>query len=160
MLTLRYPSPMKLKQGIVVLVVLWGWALASGLDVGLSVRNGPGGSFMGHVGLYLDGYPVDFRSQLVFGAPQGVTINGEVIYTLPFSLVVRPYVGAGLAIGLTAYTNNPGEITLRFGDRFYALLTAGLQFPDRGYRPYLEVTQYIGSDIFTRFTAGFIAEIF
>lgn len=149
----------QLKQGIVVAVMLCGLALASGGDFGISVRNGPNGNFMGHLGLYLDGYPIDFRSQLIFGAPQGLIASAELVYPLPFSLVLRPYVAAGLAVGITAYTA-ANELRLRFGERFYAIFSAGVQFPDRGYRPYIEVSQYIGTESFQRFTAGFVARLF
>ncbi|MER3462361.1 MAG: hypothetical protein C4342_05055 [Armatimonadota bacterium] len=142
-----------------LLVIVCGMSLASGLDFGLSVRNGPNGSFMGHLGLYLEGSPLDFRSQLVFGAPQGLFLSGEVLYTIPVYVLLQPYLGGGLALGLSAYAAD-SELRLRFGGSVYGILTAGVQFPDRGYKPYVEVSQYIGSDIFTRFTVGFIADLF
>ncbi|WP_299427828.1 hypothetical protein [uncultured Meiothermus sp.] len=141
------------------LVLMLGVAFASGADIGFSVRNGPSGNFMGHLGLYLDGYPIDFRSQLVIGSPGGLYISGEVIYALPFFLLVRPYLAGGLAVGITGYTAQ-NELRLRFGERFYAIFSMGIQFPERGYRPYLEVSQVIGSESFQRFTVGFIVEGF
>jgi len=148
-----------MRRLLVILTVAMGLAFASGADFGFSVRNGPNGNFMGHLGLYLDGYPIDFRSQLVIGAPQGLIISGEVVYPLPYSLVLRPYLAAGLAVGLTAYST-ANELRLRFGERFYAIFSAGVQFPDRGYRPYVEISQFVGSESFQRFTVGFIAEAF
>ncbi|WP_027877823.1 hypothetical protein [Meiothermus cerbereus] len=142
-----------------IFVLLFGLAFASGADIGFSVRNGPGGNFMGHLGLYLDGYPIDFRSQLVVGSPGGLYLSGEVVYVLPIFLLVRPYLAGGLALGVTGYTAQ-NELRLRFGERFYAVFSAGVQFPDRGYRPYLEVSQIIGSESFQRFTVGFIVEGF
>jgi hypothetical protein len=62
-------------------------------------------------------------------------------------------------VGLTAYSAG-NELRLRFGERFYAIFSAGVQFPDRGYRPYVEVSQFVGSESFQRFTVGFIAEAF
>ncbi len=140
-------------------VVVLGMALASGADLGFSVRNGPSGNFMGHLGLYLEGYPVDFRTQLVVGSPAGLYLSGEVVYPLPFFLLLRPYLAAGLGVGITGYTAQ-NELRLRFGDSFYAIFSAGLQFPQRGYRPYLEVSQVVGSQSFQRFTVGFIVEGF
>lgn len=148
-----------LGQGIAALVIVCGAAFAGGLDFGLSVRNGPNGSFMGYLGLYLDGSPIDFRTQLVFGAPQGLFLTGEVLYPIPVYVLLKPYLGGGLALGLSAYTAD-SELRLRFGGSFYGILTAGVQFPDRGYKPYVEVSQYIGGDVFTRFTVGFIADLF
>ncbi|HEU4743141.1 MAG TPA: hypothetical protein VFS50_16210 [Meiothermus sp.] len=148
-----------MKQLAAVFVVVCGLAFAGGLDFGVSVRNGPNGNFMGHLGLYLDAFPIDVRTNLLIGAPQGLVLSGEILYTFPSLIFIHPYVGAGLGMGLTVFTN-PGELTFRFGDRIYALLTAGIQFPSRGYRPYVEVTQYFGSDTFTRFTVGFISEIY
>ncbi len=142
-----------------VFAVVFGLAFASGADIGFSVRNGPTGNFMGHLGLYLDGYPADFRSHLVLGSPGGVYLSGEVVYPLPFLLLVRPYLAGGLAVGITGYTSQ-NELRLRFGERFYAIFTAGIQFPDRGYRPYLEFSQVIGSESFQRFTVGFVVEGF
>ncbi|MCX7782520.1 MAG: hypothetical protein N2318_02625 [Meiothermus sp.] len=142
-----------------VLVLLFSMAFAGGADIGFSVRNGPNGNFMGHLGLYLDGFPIDFRSQLVVGSPGGLYLSGEVVYPLPFFLLVRPYLAGGLAVGITGYTAQ-NELRLRFGERFYAIFSAGIQFPDRGYRPYLEVSQVIGSESFQRFTVGFIVEGF
>lgn len=147
-----------MKRFAAVFVVVCGVVFAGGLDFGVSVRNGPGGNFMGHLGFYLDAFPIDVRSNLLIGAPQGLVLSGEILYTFPSLVLIHPYVGAGLGMGLTVFTN-PGELTFRFGDRIYALLTAGIQFPGRGYRPYVEVTQYLGSDTFTRFTVGFISEI-
>lgn len=147
-----------MKQLAAVFVVVCGLAFATGLDFGVSARNGPNGTFMGHLGLYLDAFPIDVRTNLLIGAPQGLVLSGEILYTFPSLIFIHPYVGAGLGMGLTVYTN-PGELTFRFGDRIYALLTAGIQFPSRGYRPYLEVTQYLGSDAFTRFTVGFISDL-
>jgi len=141
------------------LAALWGLAFASGADIGFSVRNGPSSSFMGHLGLYLDGFPADFRSHLVVGSPGGVYLSGEVVLGLPIFLLVRPYLAGGLAVGLTGYTAQ-NELRLRFGERFYAIFSAGVQFPDRGYRPYLEVSQVVGSESFQRFTVGFIVEGF
>lgn len=143
----------------VVLVLVSGLALAGGADLGFSVRNGPNGNFMGHLGLYLDGFPIDFRSQLVIGAPGGLYLSGEAIYVLPVSLLVRPYLAGGLALGITGYTAQ-NELRLRLGERFYAIFSAGVQFPDRGYRPYLEVSQIVGSESFQRFTVGFIVQAF
>lgn len=156
-----YPRAMKpwLQRSAALMVVVCGFSLAGGLDFGLSVRNGPNGNFMGHLGFYLEGYPVDFRSLLVVGAPQGLFLSGEVLYPLPFYVLLRPYIGGGLAVGLTAYATN-SELRLRFGGSVYGILTAGVQFPDRGYRPYVEVSQYIGSDTFTKFTVGFVANLF
>ncbi|GEM87121.1 hypothetical protein [Meiothermus granaticius] len=148
-----------LQRGMALLVVLTGLSLAGGLDFGVSVRNGPNGSFMGHLGVYLEGFPVDFRSQLVFGAPQGLFLSGEVLYPLPIYLLLRPYLGGGLAVGLSAYTAD-SELRLRFGGSVYGILTAGVQFPSRGYTPYIELSQYVGSDTFTRFTVGFISAVF
>lgn len=142
-----------------LLLLAWGQVLASGADIGFSVRNGPNGNFMGHLGLYLDGYPIDFRSQLVIGAPGGLYLGGEVVYVLPPFFLMRPYLAGGLAVGVTGYTAQ-NELRLRFGERFYAIFSAGLQFPDRGYRPYLEVSQLLGSESFQRFTVGFIVEGF
>lgn len=142
-----------------VLVLVLGLASASGADIGFSVRNGPNGNFMGHLGLYLDGFPIDFRSHLVVGSPGGLYLSGEVVYPLPIFLLVRPYLAGGLAVGITGYTAQ-NELRLRFGERFYAIFSAGLQFPDRGYRPYIEVSQVIGSESFQRFTVGFIVEGF
>lgn len=142
-----------------LLLLAWGQVLASGTDIGFSVRNGPNGNFMGHLGLYLDGYPIDFRSQLVMGAPGGLYLSGEVVYVLPPFFLMRPYLAGGLAVGVTGYTAQ-NELRLRFGERFYAIFSAGLQFPDRGYRPYLEVSQLVGSESFQRFTVGFIVEGF
>lgn len=142
-----------------LLLLVWGQVLASGADIGFSVRNGPNGNFLGHLGLYLDGYPIDFRSQLVMGAPGGLYLSGEVVYVLPFFFLMRPYLAGGLAVGVTGYTAQ-NELRLRFGERFYAIFSAGLQFPDRGYRPYLEVSQLVGSESIQRFTVGFIVEGF
>lgn len=142
-----------------LLLLVWGQVLASGADIGFSVRNGPNGNFLGHLGLYLDGYPIDFRSQLVMGAPGGLYLSGEVVYVLPPFFLMRPYLAGGLAVGVTGYTAQ-NELRLRFGERFYAIFSAGLQFPDRGYRPYLEVSQLVGSESFQRFTVGFIVEGF
>ncbi|ADD27983.1 hypothetical protein [Meiothermus ruber] len=122
----------------VVLVLVSGLALAGGADLGFSVRNGPNGNFMGHLGLYL---------------------SGEAVYVLPVSLLVRPYLAGGLALGITGYTAQ-NELRLRLGERFYAIFSAGVQFPDRGYRPYLEVSQIVGSESFQRFTVGFIVQDF
>lgn len=148
-----------LQRGLALGVVAAGLSLAGGLDFGLSVRNGPNGTFMGHLGLYLEGSPFNFRSQLVFGAPQGLFLSGEVLYPFPVYLLLRPYLGGGLAVGLSAYTAD-SELRLRFGGSVYGILTAGLQFPSRGYTPYVELSQYVGSDTFTRFTVGFISEFF
>lgn len=142
-----------------LLLLAWGQVLASGADMGFSVRNGPNGNFMGHLGLYLDGYPIDFRSQLVMGAPGGLYLSGEVVYVLPPFFLMRPYLAGGLAVGVTGYTAQ-NELRLRFGERFYAIFSAGLHFPERGYRPYLEVSQLVGSESFQRFTVGFIVEGF
>lgn len=144
---------------IVVLAVslLLSGALASGPDLGFSVRSGSNGNFMGHLGWYIDGYPLDIRTQLVFGSPEGVFLSGEVLYTLPALLFLRPYVAGGLAMGLTGYAAG-NELRIRFGERFYAMATVGVQFPDKGYRPYVEVSQYIGSESFQRFTVGFIVQ--
>ncbi|GIW30808.1 MAG: hypothetical protein KatS3mg071_0982 [Meiothermus sp.] len=141
------------------LVLVSGLALAGGADLGFSVRNGPNGNFMGHLGFYLDGFPIDFRSQLVVGAPGGLYLSGEAIYVLPVFLLVRPYLAGGLALGITGYTAQ-NELRLRLGERFYAIFSAGVQFPERGYRPYLEVSQVVGSESFQRFTVGFIVEGF
>ncbi|AWR86937.1 hypothetical protein [Meiothermus taiwanensis] len=143
----------------VVLVLLSGLALAGGADLGFSVRNGSNGNFMGHLGFYLDGFPIDFRSQLVIGAPGGLYLSGEAVYVLPVFLLVRPYLAGGLALGITGYTAQ-NELRLRLGERFYAVFSVGVQFPDRGYRPYLEVSQIVGSENFQRFTVGFIVEDF
>lgn len=142
-----------------VFVLVSGLALAGGADLGFSVRNGPNGNFMGHLGLYLDGYPIDFRSHLVMGAPGGLYLSGEVVYVFPYFFLFRPYLAGGLAMGITGYTAQ-NELRLRFGERFYAIFSAGVQFPDRGYRPYLEVSQIIGTESFQRFTVGFIVEGF
>lgn len=144
-----------MKKILAVLVVLGGMALASGFDLGFGIRNGSNGTLIGQLGIYIDGYPVDFRSHLIIGSPEGAILSGEVIFPFGYLLVVRPYVGAGVATGLTA-SSATNEIRIRFGERFYALFTAGVQFPDRGYRPYVEVTQFVGAESFTRFMAGFV----
>ena len=142
---------------LALVAVISGSGLASGTDIGFSIRNGSNGNFMAHIGFYLDGYPIDFRSQLVFGSPEGVFITGEVLHTFPAFLFLRPYIAGGLAMGLTAYTT-ANELRIRFGERFYAIGTVGVQFPARGYQPYLEISQYIGSENFQRVTVGFIVE--
>lgn len=144
-----------LRRLAAVFVLVSGMAFASGADIGFSARSGPNGSFMGHVGVYLDLFPLDFRSQLVFGSPGGVYLSGEVVYPLPVFLLVRPYLAGGVAVGIAGYTAQ-NELRLRFGERFYAIFSAGVQFPERGYRPYIELSQVIGSASFQRFTVGFI----
>ncbi|MCS7058455.1 MAG: hypothetical protein NZ849_00610 [Meiothermus sp.] len=136
----------------------WGLGMAGGADLGFSVRNGPNGNFMGHLGVYLDGVPVDFRSQLVLGSPGGLYLSVEAVYLPPLYLLLRPYLAAGLALGITGYTSQ-NELRLRFGERIYAVFSLGLQFPERGYRPYLELSQVVGSESFQRFTVGFVVEL-
>lgn len=148
---------MRTLLAVVVWLLCSSPVVASGFDLGFSVRNGPNGNFMGHFGLYFDGYPLDVRSQLVFGAPEGLILTGEALYNLPAFLFLRPYVAGGLAMGLTSYTTG-NELRIRFGERFYAIGTVGVQFPDRGYRPFVELSQFIGSESFQRFTAGFIVQ--
>lgn len=140
-------------------VLVLGMAFATGADIGFSARNGPNGNFMGHLGLYLDLFPVDLRYKLVIGSPGGLYLSGEVVYPLPVFLLVRPYLAGGLAVGIAGYTAQ-NELRLRFGERFYAIFSAGVQLPERGYRPYLEISQVIGSESFQRFTVGFIVEGF
>jgi hypothetical protein len=133
-----------MKRILITLAVIgatWGSALAGGFDFGVSVRNGANGNFMGHLGFYLDGYPVDIRSLLVLGAPQGLFGSVEALYQMPFSLVVKPYLGGGFGLGLTAYATD-NELRLRLGSSVYGILTAGVAFPERGYRPYVEVSRY------------------
>ncbi|RDI95885.1 hypothetical protein DV704_02880 [Meiothermus sp. QL-1] len=143
-------------RAVGVALVLLAEAVASGVDIGFSVSGG--GGFMGHLGFYLEARPVDLRSQLVVGAPGGLYLSGEVVYPLPLYLWLRPYLAGGVAVGLAAYTA-PGELRLRLGERWYAMFSLGVQFPERGYRPYLEVSQVVGSEGFQRVTVGFIAEL-
>ncbi|RIH90004.1 hypothetical protein Mlute_00123 [Meiothermus luteus] len=139
-------------------LLFWGSGRAGGADLGFSVRNGPNGNFMGHLGMYLDGFPVDYRSQLVLGSPGGLYLSAEAVYSPPLYLLLRPYLAAGLALGITGYTAQ-NELRLRFGERWYAVFSLGLQFPERGYRPYLEFSQVVGSESFQRFTVGFVVEL-
>lgn len=147
-----------MKKALAALVIVCGTAFASGFDLGFSIRNGSNGTFMGQLGIYLDGWPVDFRTNLILGSPEGAILSAEVLYPIGTLLFVTPYVGAGVATGLTAYTA-ANELRIRFGERFYGMFSAGLQFPDRGYRPYVEVTQFVGSESFTRFTVGFLVNV-
>lgn len=143
---------------LTALAVFFGISFASGLDFGVGVRNGPYGNFAGNLGVYLDGFPLDARSNLVVGGPNGLILTAEAIYLLPAELIVRPYVGGGIGAGITV-RGGDGEITFALGRTWYGFVSAGVQFPDRGYRPYLEVTQFIGTDTFTLFRAGFVARI-
>ncbi|AEB12048.1 hypothetical protein [Marinithermus hydrothermalis] len=147
-----------MKRWIACLTVLFGWALATGLDLGFSVRNGPNGVFMGSAGIAADLADLSVRGALVLGAPEGLLVSGEVLYTLP-GFVLYPYLGGGVALGLTARAEQ-NALTLAIGERIYALATAGVAFPERGYRPYLELTQYLGPEPFTRVTVGFVMEAF
>ncbi len=147
-----------MKRWITFATVLFGLALATGLDLGFSVRNGPNGAFMGSAGVSADLAGLRVRGALVLGAPEGWLASGEVLYALP-GLVLRPYLGGGVALGLTARAE-ANALTLAIGERVYALATAGVAFPERGYRPYLELTQFLGEAPFTRVTVGFVMEAF
>jgi len=119
---------------------------------------GPYGNFVGGLGVYLDGFPLDARSSLLVGGPNGLILTAELIYPLPIELIVRPYVGGGIGAGVTV-RGGDGEITFALGRTWYGFASAGVRFPDRGYRPYLEVVQFIGADTFTLLRAGFVAQI-
>lgn len=150
-----------MKRLLIVLTLIFtlGTALAGGPDFGFSVRNGPNGVFMGHLGVYLDGYPLDIRANLLIGAPEGLILQADMLYPLPRFGFLRPYIGGGLGAGITARSGS-NEVVIAIGQRWYGVLIAGVQFPERGYQPYVEVSQYIGSQIFTRFTVGFIWEVY
>jgi hypothetical protein len=144
---------------IVLVLSLAGLAQAGGADFGFSVRNGPNGNFMGHFGAYFEGYPLDVRTNLLIGAPEGLIVEADLLYSLPRFGFLRPYVGAGLGAGITA-RGGSNELLISIGQRWYGVLIAGVQFPERGYQPYVEVSQYIGSQFFTRFTVGFIWQVY
>ncbi|MER3443030.1 MAG: hypothetical protein C4333_02470 [Meiothermus sp.] len=143
---------------LTALAVFFGISFASGLDFGVGVRNGPYGNFVGNLGVYLDGSPLDARANLVVGGPNGLILTAEVIYVLPIELIVRPYVGGGIGAGITV-RGGDGEITFALGRTWYGFVSAGVQFPDRGYRPYLEVAHFLGTDTFTLFRVGFVAHL-
>jgi hypothetical protein len=144
---------------LVLALTLFSLAHAGGADLGFSVRNGPNGTFMGHLGIYIEGYPVDIRTNLIIGAPEGLILEADILYSLPRFGFLRPYVGGGLGAGITTRSQSE-EIVIAIGRRWYGVLTAGIQFPERGYQPYVEVSQYIGSQTFTRFTVGFIWQVY
>ncbi|RIH89099.1 hypothetical protein [Calidithermus roseus] len=147
-----------MRKWLIALTAFCGISFAGGLDFGVGVRNGPYGNFVGSLGAYLDGFPLDVRTNLVVGGPNGLILTAEALYTLPMELIVRPYVSGGVGAGITV-RQGTGEITFSLGQTWYGFVSAGVQFPDRGYRPYLEVTQFVGADVFTLFRAGFVAQV-
>ncbi len=143
---------------LLVFVLLVALGYASGLDFSVGVRSEAGTRFLSSVGVSLELEPLWLRGGLRFGAPSGVLAEAGVAAFLPVPLV-RPYLGAGAAVGLTEQAES-GDYRLAVGEVGYAVVYAGLALPERGYRPYLELARYLGEPGFVRYTVGFVMEVF
>lgn len=148
-----------MKRLLTLVLLAASLASAGGLDFGLSARNGTPNAYMGSLSVRMDLSSWALRAGFVAGAPNAeVLLEGDLLYTLAFPLI-SPYLVGGVALGLAGSTRS-GAFNLVLGRPAYTVLGAGLAFPSRGYRPYLEVDKYTGPTSFARLTVGFVVEMF
>lgn len=140
-------------------VLLLGQAVASGFDLGASVRGTNQTVVMGSAGVAVDVGSLGLRASMLLGAPQNRTLlTAQALFSLP-SFILTPYLGGGAAMS----TPVGSGFSLEFRDLAYYVATVGFHLPERGYRPYFEASQFFGlgsNESFTRFTVGFIIELF